>query len=44
MKKIVLLSVAVVTCFISSGYASSVDDLFSGDSCPLSDVLEEKNK
>ena len=44
MKKFVLLSFAVVTCFINSGYASSVDELFSGDSCPLSDVLEEKKQ
>ena len=45
MNKIVLFSIAFVTCFASSGYAKSVDDLFSsGDSCPLSDVLEEKKQ
>lgn len=45
MKKFALLSVAIVTCFINSGYASSVDELFaSSDSCPLSDVLEERKQ
>lgn len=44
MKKFVLLSIAIASYFIRSGYASSVDELFSGDSCPLSDVLEEKKQ
>ena len=45
MKKFALLFVAIVTFFINSDYALSVDELCaSSDSCPLSDVLEEKKQ
>ena len=45
MKKFVSLFIAIVICFIRSSYAKSVEELFdSGNSCPLSDVLEEKKQ